>query len=95
MWEFESGDDAYDTALGSASVTTEIGLSVAFTVHAEANTDVQTNGGFMQSGLGCIVFLGIFLLLLILLLILLILYILKKKKEKATAPADEAVTKAE
>jgi hypothetical protein len=95
MWEFESGNDAYDTELGSASVTTEIGLSVGFMIHAEANTNIKTNGGFMQSGLGCIVFLGLFLLLLIILLILLIRRILKKKKEEDQLPTDETTPKVE
>ena len=95
MWEFESGNDAYDTALGSASVTEDIGLSVEFTVHAEANTSIDANGGFMQSGLGCIVIWGIFWLLLILLLILLIRRILKKKKEKEQLPTDETTPKVE
>ena len=95
MWEFESGNDAYDTALGSASVTEDIGLSVEFTVHAEANTDIGANGGFMQSGLGCLVFWGLFWLLLILLLILLIRRILKKKKEKEQLPTDETTPNVE
>ncbi len=81
-WAFESGDDAYDTELGNASVATDIGLSVAFTVQAEANTDVETNGGFMASGLGGIVLLGLLVLLLIIVLVLLIVYLVKKRKSE-------------
>ncbi len=81
-WEFESGNDEYDTTLGSASVTTDIGLSVEFSVLAEANTDVETNGGFIDSGLGNIVFLGLLVFLLILAIVLLMLYAIKKKSTK-------------
>jgi flagellar basal body-associated protein FliL len=81
-WEFESGNDEYDTTLGSASVTTDIGLSVEFSVLAEANTDVETNGGFIDSGLGNIVFLGLLVFLLILAIVFLILYAIKKKSTK-------------
>lgn len=81
-WEFESGNDEYDTTLGSASVTTDIGLSVEFSVLAEANTDIEANGGFIDSGLGNIVFLGLLVFLLILAIVLLILYAIKKKSTK-------------
>ena len=84
-WEFESGNDEYDTTLGSASVTTDIGLSVEFSVLAEANTDIETNGGFIDSGLGNIVFLGLFVFLLILAIVLLIVYATKKKNTKSNS----------
>lgn len=79
-WEFSSGDDAYDTFLGSLSNTENVGIEVAFTVQAEANTDIGTNGGIMQSGLGDIIAAGITLLLLIVAIVLTVLVFLKKRK---------------
>lgn len=84
-WEFESGNDAYDTTLGNASVTADIGLCVEFSVHAVANTDIETNGGFVDSGLGGIVLLGGLVLLLIVTLVLLTIYTIKKKNRKLTS----------
>ena len=57
-WEFE-GDDTYDTLLGSLAAEKPMGVEVSMTVHAEANTDIGINGGFMKSGLGEIVFTSI------------------------------------
>ncbi len=82
QWAFESGDNAYDTELGNASVATDIGLSVAFSVHAEANTNVANNGGVMESGLGSIILLGLLTLLLVGAVVLLIIYIVKKRKSE-------------
>ena len=79
-WEFESGDDAYDTFLGSLSNTDVVGIEVAFTVHAEANTDIGINGGVMKSGLGDIIVAGIAFLLLIIAIILTSFVLLKKRK---------------
>ena len=79
-WEFESGDDTYDTFLGSLSNTENVGIEVAFTVQAEANTDIGTNGGIMQSGLGDIIAAGITLLLLIIAIVLTVMVFLKKRK---------------
>ena len=52
---------------------------------AEANTDIETNGGFVDSGLGNIVFLGLFVFLLILAIVLLIVYVTKKKNTKSNS----------
>lgn len=79
-WEFASGDDTYDTFLGSLSNTENVGIEVAFTVQAEANTDIGTNGGIMQSGLGDIIAAGITLLLLIIAIVLTVMVFLKKRK---------------
>lgn len=81
-WEFESGNDAYDTELGAASVTANVGVAVEFSVHAEANMNVAANGGFMASGLGIIMLLGILLLLLLIAIILLTIRLLKKRKSE-------------
>jgi len=81
-WEFESGNDEYDTELGNASLTTDIGVAVEFSVHAEANTNVATNGGFMDSGLGSIVLLGVLLLLLLIAIVLMTVRMIKKRKSE-------------
>lgn len=91
-WDFESGDDAYDTLLGNETFSSDVGLSVEFTLHAEANTDVETNGGFMDSGLGGIALLGLIVLLLIVALVLLIVYMVKKREGK---PGDMSAHDAE
>ena len=78
-WEFESGDDAYDTQLGSDAVTESIGVSVKFDLHTEANTTMEENGGFMKSQRG-----GVFLaggILLVLLLILAAFILIRRKKQ--------------
>lgn len=91
-WEFESGNDEYDTELGNASVTTDIGVIVEFSVHAEANTNVAINGGFMDSGLGCIVLWGILLLLLLIAIILLTIRMIKKYKRAESYERDTQET---
>ena len=45
-WVFESGDDEYDTFLGNSSIQENIAVSVSFSVHATANTELAQNGGF-------------------------------------------------
>lgn len=75
QWPFESGNDAYDTSLGDISVDELVGIEVALTVHTMANTDIDANGGFFDSGLGDDM---MWLLLFILLLITIILLILYK-----------------
>jgi len=77
-WEFETGDDAYDTSLGNLPTDANVGVSVKMELHATANTDIGTNGGVWRSGLGEILFAG---LVFILLLIAIILILLKKKRD--------------
>lgn len=85
-WEFESGEDEYDTFLGNEVIDVDIALVVEFTLHAEANTDIEINGGFMESGLGEIVFMSMFVLLLIAVIIILIVWIMKnRKKDEASS----------
>ena len=79
-WEFESGNDEYDTFLGDIPNAENVGLTVKFELHAEANTDIGANGGVIKSGLGDIIIPGIAFILLIVAIVLLIIY-LKKKKE--------------
>lgn len=57
-WDFESDNDEYDTFLGSTANKENVGLEVAFTLRAEANTDIGTNGGVMKSGLGNVIAAG-------------------------------------
>ena len=55
MWDFESGDDSYDTLLGTLANTKDLTVSIGFTLYSEANMDIATNGGIMDSGLGNII----------------------------------------
>lgn len=52
-WDFESGDDAHDTALGSQSGS--IGVTMALDLKAEANLAIAENGGVWESGVGEII----------------------------------------
>lgn len=80
-WEFESGNDEYDTMLGSSAIATNIGISMSLNIHAEANTSIEDNGGIFGSGLGDFIFDGLILILLIVAIILLITVIVKKRKD--------------
>ncbi|MBQ4137506.1 MAG: hypothetical protein IJD67_05285 [Clostridia bacterium] len=84
-WDFESGNDEYDTFLGSIAKDENVGLSVNIQLIAEANTDIGTNGGVMKSGLGDIIFAGIAFSLLI---VAIVLMILMAKKKKNPVPID-------
>ncbi|MBQ9746678.1 MAG: uL15 family ribosomal protein [Clostridia bacterium] len=81
-WPFESGDDAYDSFLGNNSINENISVSIAFSVHAEANTALEYNGGFWGSGSGYTVFGVIFLILLLVAIVLLIISIFKQRIPK-------------
>lgn len=48
-WDFESGDDDYDTMLGNEKWA-DVGIKVSFTAQASANTAIEENGGFVESG---------------------------------------------
>ncbi|MBR7122424.1 MAG: hypothetical protein IKC95_03110 [Oscillospiraceae bacterium] len=80
-WDFETGNDAYDTELGEAAKKENVGLKVALTVHAEANTQIGTNGGIMKSGLGDIIAAGIAFILLCIAIALTVIVFVKKRKE--------------
>ena len=79
-WDFESGNDEYDTELGIGSVDGNFGVSVSFDLHSEANTTIGANGGFVRSGLGEIIFIASAILILLASIVLLIAIPLKKKK---------------
>lgn len=80
-WEFESGNDDYDTQLGMDSEAKDIGVSVAFDLHTEANTSVEQNGGWMKSERGGVYQMSIWLLLLMILLAVILIVKNRKKKK--------------
>ena len=81
-WEFESGNDAYDTEIGNAAAKQDLVLEVNFTVEAEANTEIGSNGGVIKSGLGDIVTAGASIVLLGSALALNVVVLIKKRKSK-------------
>ena len=81
-WPYESGDDAYDSFLGSSAESGEVGLDVSFTVHAEANTSAAANGGIFASPAGRFIVILIIAILLAIAITLLLIYIIKKYREK-------------
>lgn len=91
-WPFESGNDAYDTSLGDHAFGENVEITVSFSVHATANTDVPINGGFVDSGLLDSIAIGaLVLLLLVSILLLLFSYIRshKRKESELTETFDE------
>ncbi len=90
-WPFESGDDEYDTFLGDTVLTDDISVAVAFSIHAEANTDMDINGGFFGSGAHDNIGLLLFLILLLAAIALLVVYKLIQKRKK-TDEANEVGT---
>jgi hypothetical protein len=82
-WEFESGNDAYDTELGIAANEENVGLEVTFNLLAEANTEIGKNGGIMRSELGDVLFAVIVFVLLGSAIILNVIILVKKNKHKA------------
>lgn len=81
-WPYESGDDAYDSFLGTATDTDDIGVNISFDLHSQANADAKYNGGFFKSMAGNVTILVIILLLLIAVITLLIIYVINKSREK-------------
>ena len=81
-WPYESGDDAYDSFLGSNAESGDVGLDVSFTVHAEANTSAVANGGIFASPAGRFIVILIIAILLAIAITLLLIYIIKKYREK-------------
>ena len=96
-WDFESGDDAYDTFLGNLASEETVAVEVGMSVYAAANTDIGLNGGFMKSGLGEIIFTAIVLASLAGSVALLITPPLRKKylARKAAKAANAASDKPE
>lgn len=82
-WEFESGDDEYDTMLGILATRENVGASVKFDLLAEANTSVDANGGVISSGIGELIFIGVAIVVLGTSITLLIITAVKDKKGSA------------
>lgn len=81
-WDYESGDDDYDTFLGSLAREEDFGVEVSFDLRAEANTAIGANGGVRESGLGDIIVAAVALAFLIASVTLMIIYIVKKYKNE-------------
>jgi len=88
-WPFESGDDAYDTFLGDNVFTEEIGVTVSFSVYAQADTSAAANGGILGGVYGSTVKVFVFCLLLLIAIILLIIYYVKKHRTEDSEDPDE------
>lgn len=85
-WPFESGDDAYDTFLGNITEDEAVGVLVTFTIRAEANLDLDVNGGLWGTSLGRTILILIFAILLLIAIILLLISLLKRRAEKEPKP---------
>lgn len=83
-WAFESGDDEYDTHLGTSAVKNDINLKASFTVKAWESTQVVTGSGLFALPPGNLALSCLFLFLL-LIAIMLLLYTLEKHKEAETS----------
>lgn len=82
MWPFESGDDPYDTFLGSNVFEENIGVTVSFGVHAEANTSLQSNGGVFGELYGMSFYLLLFFILLLIAIVILLIYKLRRRRRE-------------
>lgn len=74
-WPFESGDDGYDSFLGSATADGGIGLHCSFVVSAEANMTVTDNGGLLHSPVGRVLLPLMLLLFLAAAIVLLLIHV--------------------
>ena len=87
-WPFESGDDAYDTFLGSATFDTNVGVELLFSIHSEVNTELTSNGGGLaNSPLGPVLTMLLIALILAAVITLLMIYFIKMKAQKAALAA--------
>lgn len=82
-WPFDSSNDAYDSFLGSSTIEENIGINLSFALHSDANTTVESNGGFLSSPPGKIIVLFAILLLLVSAILLLLAHIIRKNRERA------------
>jgi len=80
-WDYE-GDDLLDTELGNLAMTENIGVSVGFTLEAEANTEIENNGGIQGSGVGDIIYTGAMVSVSAAAATILIVTMVKKRKRK-------------
>lgn len=89
-WPYESGDDAYDSFLGSLDGEENVGAEISFGLHATASLDVASNGGFFSSPQGRVIVLLIIAILLAVAIALLLIYIFTRRKPPAEAPVEPA-----
>ena len=87
-WPYESGDDSYDSFLGSVAFDGTIGVDLSFALHAEANTTIDANGGFFGSPTGNLVVLIVIFLLLAVSITLLLIHIIRRIKAKKAEPVE-------
>ena len=80
-WEFERGEDEYDTWLGSNAIKHDLGVDIDFSLHAEVNTSAKLNGGLFGDHTREIVFIIIILILLAIAITLLVLSRINRKPE--------------
>ena len=92
-WEFESGDDAYDTFLGN--ITDEnVGVSVKFDLHAAANADASKDPAWLEWIHRYIVMTALLVALLAAVIVLVIVAMRKKRNASpvgAPVPGGESV----
>ena len=86
QWPFESGDDHYDTILGSMTEKHDIGLSIDFDLRSSANTNAKNNGGVFGEYTGIIILIVLFAILVIAAIVMFVLSLLGKRQ-----PAPEPI----
>ena len=86
QWPFESGDDHYDTLLGSMTEEHDIGLSIDFDLKSSANTNAKNNGGVFGEYTGIIILIVLFAILVIAAIVMFVLSLLGKRQ-----PAPEPI----
>ena len=93
-WAFESGNDEFDSMLGSEAVNKDIGLTVDFSVTALTNTNFVEKGGIFGDGALSTAVTYTFIPLLIAALVLLIVMLVKSGKKKAAEDIGDGVADA-
>jgi len=81
-WEYEAGNDEYDTKLGNIATKENVGIRVKFDINAAANTDIDANGGLIESGWADIIGSGTTFILLIAAIVLTVIALVKTRKPK-------------
>lgn len=89
-WPFEWGDDEYDTMLGDAAHGEQVSVEVSFSVLSEANTTLEDNGGFVDSGLHWDLGLLMLAILLLIAVILLIVYRVSRRRAEREEDGEDA-----
>ena len=79
-WPFESGDDAFDTHLGTIEFDGTIGVELDFGLRAETNTTIMANGGFTKTPVWNVIVILVIFLLLVAVVVLLIIHNLQAAK---------------